>query len=93
MAESMRLRPPAWIVERSPLEDFEVGGYTLDFIKQMQEVQKKMAAQPDGEALDPGDGDQPAPADDSDPSGQGLDLRQDAQLHRRGIRAPAAAGR
>jgi hypothetical protein len=25
---------------------FDVGGYTLDFIKQMQEVQKKMAAQP-----------------------------------------------
>jgi hypothetical protein len=28
---------------------FDVGGYTLDFIKQMQEVQKKMAAQPAGE--------------------------------------------
>ena len=29
MAESMRLRPPAWTLERSALEDFEVGGYTL----------------------------------------------------------------
>jgi hypothetical protein len=29
---------------------FDIGGYTLDFIKQMQEVQKKMAAQPAGEA-------------------------------------------
>ena len=28
----------------------DIGGYTLDFIKQMQEVQKKMAAQPAGEA-------------------------------------------
>ena len=28
---------------------FDFGGYTLDFIKQMQEVQKKMAAQPAGE--------------------------------------------
>ena len=31
---------------------FDVGGYTLDFIKQMQEVQKKMAAQPAGETTD-----------------------------------------
>ena len=29
MAESMRLRPPAWILERSVLEDFEAGGYTI----------------------------------------------------------------
>jgi hypothetical protein len=29
---------------------FDIGGYTLDFIKQMQEVQKKIAAQPAGEA-------------------------------------------
>jgi len=28
----------------------DISGYTLDFIKQMQEVQKKMAAQPAGEA-------------------------------------------
>lgn len=28
----------------------DIGGYTLDFIKQMQDVQKKMAAQPAGEA-------------------------------------------
>ena len=28
---------------------FDVSGYTLDFIKQMQEVQKRMAAQPAGE--------------------------------------------
>ena len=27
----------------------DIGGYTLDFIKQLQEVQKKMAAQPAGE--------------------------------------------
>jgi hypothetical protein len=27
----------------------DVGGYTLDVIKQMQEIQKKLAAQPDGE--------------------------------------------
>lgn len=28
---------------------FDIGGYTLDFIKSMQEAQKKMAAQPEGE--------------------------------------------
>ncbi|MEP6566835.1 MAG: hypothetical protein ABJB10_17015, partial [Mesorhizobium sp.] len=27
---------------------FDVGGYTLDFVKSMQEMQKKMAAQPEG---------------------------------------------
>ena len=31
---------------------FDFSGYTLDFIKQMQEVQKKMAAQPAGETTD-----------------------------------------
>jgi hypothetical protein len=34
---------------------FDVGGYTLDFIKQMQEIQKKMAAQPAGENGSPAD--------------------------------------
>lgn len=29
MAESMRLRPPAWILERSARDDFEIGGYTI----------------------------------------------------------------
>ena len=29
MAESMRLRPPAWTLERSVQEDFEVGGYRI----------------------------------------------------------------
>lgn len=29
---------------------FDFSGYTLDFIKQMQEIQKKMAAQPEGES-------------------------------------------
>lgn len=29
---------------------FDIGGYTLDFIKQMQEVQKKIAAQPEGDS-------------------------------------------
>jgi hypothetical protein len=27
---------------------FDIGGYTLDFVKSMQEMQKKMAAQPEG---------------------------------------------
>ena len=34
---------------------FDFGGYTLDFIKQMQEIQKKMAAQPAGETGSPAD--------------------------------------
>ena len=29
LAESMRLYPPAWAVERLALEDFEAGGYTI----------------------------------------------------------------
>ena len=29
LAESMRLRPPAWTLERSAQEDFEAGGYTI----------------------------------------------------------------
>ena len=29
LAESMRLRPPAWILERNALADFEAGGYTI----------------------------------------------------------------
>jgi cytochrome P450 len=29
IAESLRLRPPAWIVERLALEDFEAGGYVI----------------------------------------------------------------
>jgi hypothetical protein len=32
---------------------FDVGGYTLDFIKSMQEVQKKMADQPESETSSP----------------------------------------
>ncbi|CAN5588778.1 cytochrome P450 [soil metagenome] len=29
LAESMRLYPPAWIIGRQPLEDFEIGGYHI----------------------------------------------------------------
>jgi cytochrome P450 len=29
LAESMRLFPPAWAIGREPLEDFEIGGYTV----------------------------------------------------------------
>jgi cytochrome P450 len=29
LAESMRLYPPAWTIGRQPLEDFEIGGYTV----------------------------------------------------------------
>jgi cytochrome P450 len=29
LAESMRLRPPAWTIGRQPLEDFEAGGYRV----------------------------------------------------------------
>jgi cytochrome P450 len=29
LAEAMRLYPPAWAVGRQPLEDFEIGGYTI----------------------------------------------------------------
>lgn len=29
LAESMRIRPPAWTIGRQPLEDFEAGGYRV----------------------------------------------------------------
>jgi cytochrome P450 len=29
LAESMRIRPPAWTIGRQPLEDFEAGGYRI----------------------------------------------------------------
>ncbi|HET6762093.1 MAG TPA: cytochrome P450 [Longimicrobiaceae bacterium] len=29
LAESMRLYPPAWAIGRQPLEDFEIGGFTV----------------------------------------------------------------
>jgi cytochrome P450 len=29
IAEAMRLYPPAWMIERRPLEDFEAGGYII----------------------------------------------------------------
>jgi cytochrome P450 len=29
LAESMRIFPPAWAIGRQPLEDFEIGGYTV----------------------------------------------------------------
>jgi len=29
LAESMRLRPPAWVIGREPKEDFEAGGYRI----------------------------------------------------------------